>query len=47
MWFRLQESAYAGTCAALLGLGSLLLAVRGWRVANRMLRERHHPGSAA
>lgn len=38
---RLQESAYAGTCAALVAVGSLALVVRGWRLANRMLRERH------
>jgi uncharacterized membrane protein len=34
-----SESAYTGICAALLGLGSLVLSVRGWRAANRMLRE--------
>lgn len=27
-------------CALLLGLGSLLLTVRGWRAANRLLRAR-------
>jgi uncharacterized membrane protein len=43
----LEEGAYAGTCAALVGLGSLVLAVRGWRVANRMLREQHREGTAS
>jgi hypothetical protein len=31
---------YTGICAAVLGLGSLIMAVRGWRTANRLLRER-------
>jgi uncharacterized membrane protein len=33
-------SAYAGVCAGMLGVGSLVLAVRGWQLANRLLRER-------
>ena len=37
----------AGVCAGILGLGSLLLAVRGWRLANRLLRQRRPGGSAA
>jgi uncharacterized membrane protein len=37
---RLHESIYAAICAALLGLGSLILSVRGWRLANRLLRQR-------
>ena len=37
---RLPRDAYAGVCAAVLGVGSLLLALRGWRLANRLLRER-------
>jgi uncharacterized membrane protein len=41
---RLNERAYVGTGAALLGVGSLVLAVRGWRVANRLLRERRQQG---
>jgi hypothetical protein len=36
---RLHESIYAAICAALLGLGSLILSVRGWRLANRLLRQ--------
>jgi hypothetical protein len=36
----LPPEAYAGICAGILGIGSLLLAVRGWRLANRLLRER-------
>ena len=36
---RLPEGVYTGVCAAVLGLGSLVLSVRGWRAANRMLRE--------
>ena len=37
---RLSPDAYAGICAGLLGIGSLILAVRGWVLANRLLRER-------
>jgi uncharacterized membrane protein len=40
----LPDSTYAGVCAGILGLGSLVLAVRGWRMANRLLQERR--GSA-
>jgi uncharacterized membrane protein len=36
----LPEGVYAGVCAAILGLGSLVLTVRGWRLANRLLRAR-------
>jgi uncharacterized membrane protein len=35
-----NETAYTVVCAGILGIGSLLLAVRGWRTANRLLRER-------
>jgi uncharacterized membrane protein len=35
----LPEGVYTGICAAVLGLGSLILSVRGWRAANRLLRE--------
>jgi hypothetical protein len=38
---RWPDSAYAGVCGVVLGLGSLALGVRGWRAANRLLRERH------
>jgi hypothetical protein len=40
----LSGPAYAGVCAGILAVGSLLLTVRGWRLANRLLRERR--GSA-
>jgi uncharacterized membrane protein len=43
----LPSSAYTGVCAGLLGVGSLILAVRGWRVANRLLRERRANSGAA
>jgi hypothetical protein len=36
----LPDAAYAGICAGLLGVGSLVLTVRGWRLANRLLRAR-------
>ena len=42
----LRRETYAGVCAGVLGLGSLLLAGRGWRLANRLLRQRH-PGDGA
>jgi SdpI/YfhL protein family len=35
----LRREAYVAICAAILGLGSLILTTRGWRGANRMLRE--------
>ena len=35
----LRLEAYAGICAGILGIGSLILTVRGWRLANRLLRE--------
>jgi len=35
-----SPSMYAGGCAAVVGLGSLVLTVRGWRGANRLLRQR-------
>ena len=41
------ESAYGGVCAGLLGVGSLVLAVRGWRLANRLLRARGGKSGAA
>ena len=31
---------YVGICAGILGVGSLLLAIRSWRLANRLLRDR-------
>jgi uncharacterized membrane protein len=41
----LRQEAYAGICAAILGVGSLILATRGWRAANRMLRELRDNGA--
>jgi SdpI/YhfL family protein len=41
---RLRSDTFAGLCAGLLGLGSLLLTVRGWRLANRLLRQRRGSG---
>jgi SdpI/YfhL protein family len=41
----LSDSSYSGVCAGLLGVGALTLTVRGWRAANRMLRERQHEPS--
>jgi hypothetical protein len=44
----LPGGIYRGICAGLLGVGSLALTVRGWRVANRRPRERRaDPGAAA
>ena len=45
--FDLRRESYAAVCAGILGLGSLLLAVRGWRLANRLLRKRREGGGAA
>ena len=36
----LSNSTYAGACAGVLLVGTLSMTVRGWRAANRMLRER-------
>jgi uncharacterized membrane protein len=41
---RLRSDALAGLCAGILGLGSLVLTVRGWRLANRLLRQRRGSG---
>jgi uncharacterized membrane protein len=38
-----RSETYAGVCAGVLGIGSLILAVRGWRIANRLLRKRRLP----
>ena len=42
----ISPSAYQGICAGLLGVGSVLLTVRGWLLANRLLRQRR-PGPGA
>jgi hypothetical protein len=36
----LPIAIYDGVCAGILGIGSLILVVRSWRLANRLLRER-------
>lgn len=36
----LSAETYTGICAAILGLGGLVTTVRGWREANRLLRQR-------
>jgi formate hydrogenlyase subunit 3/multisubunit Na+/H+ antiporter MnhD subunit len=41
----LRREAYVGICAAILGLGSMILTTRGWRAANRMLRELRDTGA--
>jgi uncharacterized membrane protein len=42
-------NTYAIVCAGILGLGSLMLTLRGWRTANRLIRERRdaHAGPRA
>lgn len=37
---RLRSGTYVAILAAAFGLGSLVLAVRGWRLANQLLRQR-------
>ena len=41
----LTQATYGAVCGALLGVGALAMTVRGWRAANRLLRERRaaHP----
>ena len=43
----LPDSAYTVVCAGILGVGSVLLTLRGWRMANRLLRERRDGAGAA
>ena len=35
-----RDGTYVGICAGVLGVGSLILSVRSWHLANRLLRER-------
>jgi uncharacterized membrane protein len=44
---RLPDVAYTGACAGILGVGSFVLAVRSWRLANRLLRARRGDAMAA
>jgi uncharacterized membrane protein len=37
---RLPEPIYSGICAGILGLGAMVLTVRGWRAANRIQQAR-------
>jgi len=37
---RLPEPLYAGICAGVLAVGAMAMTARGWRAANRLLRER-------
>ena len=41
-----RSEIYAAICAGVFGLGSLILALRGWRLANRLLRQRRGEGDA-
>jgi hypothetical protein len=43
----LRGGAYAAICAGVLGVGSLILTARGWRVANHLLRKRRGAAGAA
>ena len=36
----ISRGAYAVTCTIVLVIGSMISTVRGWRLANRLLRER-------
>jgi hypothetical protein len=40
------SQTYAAICAGVFGLGSLILAIRGWRLANRLLGQRREGGGA-
>ena len=39
---RLPEPIYSGICAGILGLGAMVLTVRGWRAANRLQQARRN-----
>lgn len=41
----LTRAEYTAACAAALVTGSIVLTVRGWRLANRLLRARGQPVS--
>jgi uncharacterized membrane protein len=43
----LPEPVYSGICAAVLGLGAVVLTVRGWRAANRLQQARRNAASAS
>jgi uncharacterized membrane protein len=43
----LRTETYAGVCAGILGVGSLILSVRGWRLANRLLDERRRDAGSS
>jgi uncharacterized membrane protein len=37
---RLEHTMYTALCGILLAIGSMILTMRSWRLANRLLRER-------
>jgi uncharacterized membrane protein len=43
----LSRPAYALACSVVLGAGSVVCAARGWRLANRLLRDRRESPSRA
>ena len=43
---RLPEPVYSGVCAGILGLGAMVLTVRGWRAANRLQQARRNAAPA-
>ena len=42
---RLPGPVYAAICGGLLGVGALVLTVRGWRAANRLQQARQSPST--
>jgi len=42
----LPEPVYSGICALVLGLGAVVLTVRGWRAANRLQQARRNAATA-
>jgi hypothetical protein len=42
----LRIETYVLLCAGVFGLGSLVLTLRAWRLANRLLRQRRRGGEA-
>ncbi|MFL5517110.1 MAG: SdpI family protein [Gemmatimonadales bacterium] len=43
---RLPEPVYSGICAGVLGVGAVVLTVRGWREANRLQQARRNAAPA-
>ncbi len=42
---RLPEPLYAAVCAGWLSVGAMVMTIRGWREANRLLRDRQPRGA--